>query len=257
MKSTFFFLFVTALLTGALFTCGTEAHALSAAGTDPVPERQAGPRVQVGRGIAAPVIDGKPDEVYLHGSVEIGNFSVPGNNGLAGEQTKCRLIYDKDNLYILFNCMERVLDPVLNQVDRFRAEVRERDSARLFRDDCVELFIAPGGIFPDYYHIAVNSLGMVYDAREMGGPKSWNGAGIRARGTQDNGRWTVEIAVPFKAFGVSAPGPGDTWRINLCRTQQPGKEYSSWAPVSSKGFHSPERFGFVDFVERVDAAVSG
>ncbi|MFA6665521.1 MAG: carbohydrate-binding family 9-like protein, partial [Armatimonadota bacterium] len=215
-----------------------------------------GPRLICGKTSLPPVIDGRLSDDCWKECVEAGNFLLMGGRGLAREQTKCRLAYDDKYLYISFLCLERVLDPVLNLMDMFKAQVKIRDSSKIFRDDCVEFFLSPGEGGADYYHIAANSLGTIYDCRGMGNPSTWSAAGIKAQGALSKGQWTAEIAVPFTEIGAPAPRPGDIWRMNLCRTEQPAKEYSSWSPVSAKGFHSPEHFGYIQFADKAPA-ISG
>ena len=63
--------------------------------------------------------------------------------------------------------------------------------------------------------------------------------------------WTAFLKIPFAGLAVS-PKPGDTWRINFFRIERrPKKEFSSWSPLSTDApeFHSPNRFGVLEFTE--------
>lgn len=194
----------------------------------------------------APVIDGKLDDACWNECIEAGNFILMAKSSPAAEQTKAYVTYDEKNLYVAFKCFESCLDPVLNQLGAFKAEKKERDSA-IWADDSVEVFLSPAEDPSGYYHIAVNSKGIVYDSLGMIGPDSWN-AGIKAAGQVGNSYWSVEIAVPLKDLGAKFPETGKYWRINLCRTQRPKSEYSSWSPVDSQGFHNPSVFGSLLFL---------
>lgn len=207
-----------------------------------------GPRLICKKTGVPPVIDGKLDDQCWKEAVEAGNFSSLSNRDIAREQTRSYLAYDKKYLYAAFLCKESFLDPVLNQLDKFKAATTTRDSLKIFGDDSVEIFISPSEDAPGYYHIAVNSLGTVYDSKADGAPESWD-AEIKCKGATVKGEWTVEIAIPLDRLGGNSPEEGKTWRLNLCRNEpeHPQEIYSSWSPVSAKGFHSPECFGYLIF----------
>ena len=118
----------------------------------------------------------------------------------------------------------------------------ERDGNRVWNDDCVELFVQPGGN-GYYYHVAVNPLGTVFDERET--DVSWNCKGITVNSLIESNRWTATIALPFADIG-GAPKDGGEWRVNVARGRRPGRETSSWSP-SDAGLHNPKAFGVVRF----------
>ena len=57
--------------------------------------------------------------------------------------------------------------------------------------------------------------------------------------------WYVAMKIPFKAIATQAPEPGQTFRVNLYRTEGPPQEQKEimWQPVMGDTFHVPERFG--------------
>jgi hypothetical protein len=81
---------------------------------------------------------------------------------------------------------------------------------------------------------------------------------LNKRDDKDRG-WTVEVALPLedvKGMDTSAalprlpPKPGDVWRINMFRLDQPeGKpqEASAWSPPLVGDFHALGRFGELVF----------
>jgi hypothetical protein len=76
---------------------------------------------------------------------------------------------------------------------------------------------------------------------------------LECRTDTDRG-WSAEYAMPFSAFGRSAPKPGERWRMNLYRidlTPEPA-EFQAWSPTlcTPAAFHIPERFGTVFFAGR-------
>jgi hypothetical protein len=59
--------------------------------------------------------------------------------------------------------------------------------------------------------------------------------------------WYVAMKIPFKAIDARPPAMGNTFRVNLYRTEGPPKEQKEimWQPVMSETFHVPERFGLL------------
>lgn len=206
-----------------------------------------GPRLACPPTRLAPVLDGKLDDPAWQQAIEAGNFYLANGNGFAMEKTLVYCVHDDQNLYVAFRCEESILDPVLNRLGEFKAEVKTKDGP-VWGDDSVEIFISPGQSGGNYYQIAVNSIGTVYDANG-GDAASWDD-GITAGASRDEKAWYVEICIPFAPLGK--PKPGDTWRVNFCRNTPFAKESSSWSPVPVS-FHSPGAFGYLLFT-RPDVA---
>jgi hypothetical protein len=59
--------------------------------------------------------------------------------------------------------------------------------------------------------------------------------------------WYVAMKIPFSAIDTRSPAAGNTFRVNLYRTEGPPKEQKEimWQPVMSDTFHKPERFGLL------------
>jgi hypothetical protein len=204
-----------------------------------------GPRLACQPVKIAPVLDGKLNDPCWKQVLEAGNFYLSDGNGFATEKTLVYCVHDDQNLYVAFRCEENILDPVHNRLGEFKAEVQAKDGP-VWSDDSVEIFLAPDG--GNYYQIAVNSIGTVYDAK--GGDASWDG-GITAGASRDEKAWYVEIGIPLAK--LEKPKPGDTWRINFCRNTRFASESSSWSPVPGS-FHSPGAFGYLVFAQPAVAA---
>lgn len=188
-----------------------------------------------------PEIDGNIDEDIWRKSVKLTGFSRPVRNEEnreipEHEQTEVLLLYDAQNLYISFICREP-------SPEKIKARMREPDS-EVYLDDCVEVMLAPTGKKEDYYHIVVNPLGTVYDAFLF--DKQWSSQAI-VKTSVYNDRWIVEIAVPFRNFGVKQV-KGSRWYFNLFRARYAGgkPDVTSWAAVENR-FHEPERFWVLEF----------
>jgi hypothetical protein len=59
--------------------------------------------------------------------------------------------------------------------------------------------------------------------------------------------WCVAMKIPFKVIDTRSPVAGNTFRVNLYRTEGPPNDSKEimWQPVMSDSFHMPERFGLL------------
>ena len=215
------------------------------------------PHLKAGLTEAPPTLDGHlgdpawadiPARRFLH--------SVTGSAPDAA--THFRMTYDDEHLYLAVRAFEKGQETQ-------RHATTERDSNAIFSTDCVELFLQPpgpegsAGTGAPYYQIVANTRGALWDRlwRAPGKMTQWDGPGIRADGDDQADTWTLELSVPFADLGLR-PEPGDTWRLNACRTEEPSGEYTCWSPTRG-GYHFPERFGYLDFGADAEdaAAVAG
>ncbi|MDD5599336.1 MAG: carbohydrate-binding family 9-like protein, partial [Victivallaceae bacterium] len=144
--------------------------------------------------------------------------------------TQAKIFYTEKGICIGIRCSER------NHVGN--CKVNERDGA-VWNDPCVEIFLDPrASLGTDYYHLAVNSKGVQYDA--YAGDKNWNG-NWRAETAQGENFWSAEIFIPFTDLGIDR-SIDDFWRMNICRENHREMEYSCWSPTFGE-FHRPEYFG--------------
>lgn len=162
------------------------------------------------------------------------------------ERTRFKLAYDDQNLYLHARCLE-------SQVQRIRTDTRDSDVGG-FSDDSLELFLDPACRGESYYHLCINSRGVVYDALEtpaaIGATASvsWK-SGIKVRTVVGKDAWELRAALPLTGLAQMAPTAGSTWRFNLCRNRFSTKEaqpYSAWSPTLGR-FRKPERFGVITF----------
>jgi len=90
-----------------------------------------------------------------------------------------------------------------------------------------ELYLAPSAAGPRYQftftsdgRAAVTRDGAAYSFPELA-----------TRSMRADELWTVEAALPWAAFGLSAPPEGQTWRGNLARTYRDPQQWTSLAPT--------------------------
>ncbi len=61
--------------------------------------------------------------------------------------------------------------------------------------------------------------------------------------------WTCEVRIPLKALAETKPKAGARWRLNLYRCDRANKAFLAWSPVLAGSFHTPEKFGVLEFTE--------
>ena len=216
------------------------------------------PRMAVAPTKDAPILDGEIGRGEWGAASAVTDFIGSGSpkwKGVAGydlvsAQTRVHVTHDAKALYVAFHCDEPEIE-TLQVTDDVR-----RDGS-LWRDDCVELQIAPPGA-THYFHVIVNSKGWVYDAKVAPGKKpdkAWNAAGLTAAAAVSKpgkgSHWSAEIALPFAALHAAAPKLGDVWRVNFARERYAASyravmEYSTWSGLVG-GFGQPEMFGELCF----------
>ena len=154
------------------------------------------------------------------------------------DDPKAMILYDNENLYVAFTCMEPVRSKPLIK------------GGAAYDDDEVEIFIDVKGEGKDYIQFIVNAANEQMEYNETGA--SGNLGAVSAIHI-DKSAWSVEMTIPFKGIGVKPPKPGDKWKLSLCRYRPQGKgvdtELIVWAPLKQAGFsiRDVENFGTVVF----------
>lgn len=208
-------------------------------------------------------IDGKLDEPAWFAAPHAGDFVFTWWKEGKKEQTRAKLLWDDDNLYLGILCEDA----------HITARHTERDG-KIPEDDCFEIMVAPNVGTPHiYFNIEFNLLGGILDNFRPDGPSKprapkWDAEGVRIAGTYvgtlnndaDTDRyWIVEVAIPFRNFAAVAkqarPQPGTAWNVNLNRHGgKTNAQASQWSPADastgSRTFHTPDRFGRMIFSDR-------
>ena len=155
--------------------------------------------------------------------------------------TFVRVLEDKENLYVSFECREP--DHTILE----KTPVRKHDDLEIWSDNTLELFLNPAGTKSKYYQILINSAGSMSDlAGQLIGngsinDKSWESEAVFALGDTP-GTWFLEMAVPKKNIpGIDA----GNFRANFCRTRPAAPmEHSVWGPFLKK-FNDLPNFGML------------
>jgi uncharacterized lipoprotein YddW (UPF0748 family) len=157
----------------------------------------------------------------------------------ACKKTTVYVLSDREALYMAFVCEEP-------KVKLLREQIGEADGP-VFFDDSVEIFLDPTGSLKAYYHLALNTKNVKYDARGKSASVdlSWESAVVVGKN-----KWIAEIAIPFAQLVPKDCRP-KLWRVNFCRNRilnMPPSEsqYFCWSPTYGS-YHTPIRFGFLRF----------
>ena len=161
------------------------------------------------------------------------------------QETRVRAVWDAEDLRVLFDAEDT----------HAWATMTERD-APLYEEEVVEVFLDPAGDLESYFEIEVNPLNAVLDLvlrRNRSGyvkDFAWQCEGLRTAATKSATGWSVEFAIPFRSVAAAPPQAGDCWRVNFGRIDRPPgvpRELSAWSPTGRANFHTPERFGILQF----------
>ncbi|MFC1539005.1 carbohydrate-binding family 9-like protein [Candidatus Latescibacterota bacterium] len=199
-------------------------------------------------------IDGNASEKDWSAAEPVGDFVFPWYESGKKEQTDVRVLWDDEYLYVLFRCED----------ENISAEYFQRNSSP-FRDDCVEVFIAPNAENPLWYaNNEINCLGTwlvgyhkgeinqyVLPERILVG-RSHKGT-INKEDDRDE-YWIIELGIPFESLknyeGQLPPKDGNIWGINFNRCGgEVNPQYSQWSASKTEkpNFHRPEDFGRLVF----------
>ncbi len=185
-----------------------------------------------------PSIDGSLDEPCWQTTPFVEQFYGRKGESLPKETSELGLLWDAEHLYVGVRCFAEVLNPELQRQSEFAATVTEHDG-KVFRDDCLELFLGAADDPAGYMQFASNALGARYEGKGMAA--GWDGPWQAAGSTSDEGFWTLEVAIPWTTLGME-PAAGMTLLGNIYRHNKAQAEYSMWSPVTL-GFHAPDEFG--------------
>ena len=208
------------------FVCASTASAARG------PERS----IMAVRTKTAPIIDGKIDDLCWSLAGEATGFTDYRTENLAVEQTIVRVLYDDDNLYIAFECLEPEPERIVAMERKYDQSLRDEDG--------VEMRFDTFGDRRSAYVFSINTLGTRYDARtslyDFRDDSTW-GCDWYAACTIAEDRWFAEIAIPIGNIFFERKD-GMTWGANFRRREIGRQESSYWCYRSSEARY-PREFG--------------
>lgn len=160
--------------------------------------------------------------------------------------TPVKLLWSDKYLYLGYECP-------FTRLNVF-SPVQQGERIGLWDNDVVEAFIAPDPqAIKRYteYEWAPNgeSLDLKIDlpAKDF----AWTAnAESAVKVDEANKIWRVEVRIPFASLAETAPRAGTRWRINLFRHDREHRAGLAFSPTLTRTFHTPERFGWLEFENR-------
>lgn len=200
---------------------------------------------------AAPVIDGRLDDVFWAGVEPIAGFvqAAPVAGAAPTRRTELRLAHDGARLFVAV----RAFDP---EPARIAARTLRRDAEAIEAEDHVALVLDPQGTGRNGFVFRVNALGARRDGLVADGGvqrPEWD-ALWEAAATRDEDGWTVEFALPLAT--LAAPADGRAWGFNAERlvaatgerlrlfAAEPEREVESLGGIGRLSGIAPARVGW-------------
>ncbi len=191
----------------------------------------------VPRTYRSPRIEGRMREQVWNRAASATGFVLrddPERSALA--ETSVRIMYDRDYLYLGI----RAKSPT----GRFWWDDRPSGGAPP-EAERVELYFDPEHDHRRYYAFLLYADGSAYAYRHgytLYGEDNWVARGTRRQHYDADNLWIVEIAIAFRALGLS-PAPARVIGFQAVRhASRCGEGPSQWSPSSATGTH-PEAFG--------------
>lgn len=162
------------------------------------------------------------------------------------QATGVKVAWDANELRVLFEA-----------TDAYPWATQTKRDGPLWEEEVVEIFFDPIGDLAGYFEIEVNPLNTVVDLvlrKNRSGYTSdvaWDCEGLRTAVRRTPLGWCAELAIPFRSLVADLPTEGRRWRANFYRIDRPKdapRELSAWSPTGRASFHTPERFGWLEFV---------
>jgi len=182
-------------------------------------------------------LDGIPSEEAWNAVEWSGGFTQwkPNEGKGPSEQTRFKILYDKEFLYIAYHCLDRQPDSIIRRMDR-------RDQ---FPGDWVEINI-------DSYHDHRTAFSFTLSVSGVRGDEfvsndgnnwdvNWNPIWFAKTHIDETG-WTAEVKIPFSQLRYGNE-PDKTWGIEVTRRLFRKEEMSCWQYIPQNSGVWVSRFG--------------
>jgi predicted TIM-barrel fold metal-dependent hydrolase len=174
--------------------------------------------------------------------VEYGSLKYDARPELA---TTVRVLYSDQFLYFGWECP-------YTKLTIFDKPTVERERMGLWDRDVVEVFVGSDwqniNRYAEYEVAPTNErLDVLVNLPDKN--FAWDGRGQSMVKTSPRTyTWTVEMRIPVELLSASKPVPGTCWRLNLYRCDRANNASLAWSPTLTPSFHTPEKFGVLQFV---------
>lgn len=172
-------------------------------------------------------------------------------SGRVEVQTKVKMLHDKENFYFGFEC-EEPHTALMNHLER------KFDDGRMWMDNLVELFLAPGRKGNKLYQFMVTSNNSRSDLRNFSGKTNydWNSNFKSAVSVVPGKAWFAEIVIPRKSMpdikGNRIAGNFTRGRILTNAKLHTAVPYYTW---SAFGPQTPENCGIIRLETPVNRSI--
>lgn len=163
--------------------------------------------------------------------------------------TLIRALYDENSLFIRF-------DAPYSQLTTFEPPRMDSERVGLWDRDVVEAFIGTDtNNRKVYYEFEVaptnEKLDLVItpEIPDINKRLEWN-SGWDSFVKLDEQRkvWTTVMRIPLKALHPKGAIAGTRWRVNFYRIDRAERAFLAFNPTLTRTFHTPERFGWLEFL---------
>lgn len=157
--------------------------------------------------------------------------------------TPVRLLWSDKYLYLGYECP-------FSKLNVF-APVQKGERIGLWDNDVVEAFIGSDPQVPGRYtefEWAPNGETLDLKVDLPAKDFAWTAKGESAVTIDEAAKvWRVEVRIPLMALCDKPPQQGTRWRLNLYRYDREHKAGLAFSPTLNRTFHTPERFGWLEF----------
>jgi len=155
--------------------------------------------------------------------VELNYEIQPGENTPARQKTSVRILYNSENIYFGFICLD-------SNSKSIRSHVTDRD--KITDDDFVGIMLDCYGTMQTGFEFVSNPFGIQFDAMRTGNNEdaSFDAVWTSVGSINDSG-YTVEFAVPFKILRFP-PDQKQNWVVEFIRNFPRDSRYQmTWTPI--------------------------
>lgn len=175
--------------------------------------------------------------------VEYGSLKYDARPEMA---TSVRVLYSDQFIYFGWECP-------FTKLTVFDTPSADRERLGLWDRDVVEVFV--GSDWQNINRYAEYEVAPTNERLDVllnlpGKDFAWDGRAQSAVKVDKKRKvWTVEWRMPLEVLSSAKPAPGTRWRLNLYRCDKANNAYLAWSPVLKSSFHTPEKFGVLEFGE--------
>jgi hypothetical protein len=160
--------------------------------------------------------------------------------------TTVRVLWSDQWLYLGWECP-------YTKLTVFDTPSAERERIGLWERDVIEAFIGADLAKTNHYaeyELAPTNERLDVLLRLPEKDFGWDGRAQSSVKVNKRGKvWTAEWRIPLEVLSETKPRPGTRWRLNLYRCDKANHASLAWSPVLVGSFHTPQKFGLLEFGE--------